>query len=156
MYMSNSPKDFTFHINSTNYLERFNASIYDQTYLLNSTALESGKYKVTFSYRGGADPIANVNFSQYASIYISFGSIQEIYQPSSTNSLRNTQCIGNSLQFQLGTTCYCYATTDTNPPFYIDYSPSNVIRVTLRSGATNNLYTGTTDYLLFLQFSKCD
>lgn len=154
--MSNAPEDFTFYINSTDYLERFNASIFDQTYSFNSTGLEAGKYKVSFSYRGGADPIANVNFSQYASINISFGSTQEVYQIGSTNNFRNSQCIGHCLQFQLGTTNYAYATTDTNPSFYINYSPSNVIRVTVKSGTTNNLYTGTTDYSLFLQFSKCD
>lgn len=154
--MSNSPKDFTLHINSTNYLERFNASVYDQTYLLNASGLEAGKYKVTFSYRGGADAIANVSLSQFASIYISFGSVQEVYQPGSSNSLRSTQCIGYSQQYQFGTLSYCYADTQTNPPVYINYSPSNVIRVTLRSGVTNNLYTGTTEYLLFLQFSKCE
>lgn len=154
--MSNSLKDFTLCINSTNYLERFNGSIYDQSYLFNSANLEPGRYKVTFCYRGGSDPIANVTFGQYASIYISFGSLQDVYQPSNTNSFRNTQCIGYSEIFQLGTQVCCYATTATNPRFYMDYSPSNVIRVTLRSGVTNNLYTGTSDFLLFLQFSKCD
>ena len=154
MYMSNSLEDFTFCINSTNYLERF-TSLYDQTYLFNSGNIQPGKYRVTFSYRGGADTITNVNFSQYATVYVSFGSTQEIYQPGNTNNFRNTQCIGFTYNNPSGTATYCNADHVTNPPFYIDYSPSNVIRVTIRSGVTNNLYTGTADYLLFLQFSKC-
>jgi hypothetical protein len=152
--MSNSLEDFTFCINSTNYLERF-TSLYDQTYLFNSDNIQPGKYKVTFSYRGGNDAVSTVNFSQYATIYVSFGSTQEIYQPSNTNNFRNTHCIGFTRNNPSGISTFCDADHVTNPPFYIDYSPSNIIRVTIRSGVTNNLYTGTADYLLFLQFSKC-
>jgi hypothetical protein len=153
--MSNSLDNFTLYINSTNYLERF-TSLNDQSYSFNADNIEPGKYKIQMSYRGGDDPAATISLAQYASIYVSFGSVADVYTPGNTNNFKSTQCVGHSLQYVTGTVLYCYAETRTNPPTYINYSPSNVIRITLRSGLTNNLYGGTANYSLFLQFSKCD
>lgn len=155
--MSNNPKNFTLCINSNNYLERF-TNLNDQSYAFNASCLEPGYYKVRVCYRGGNDTIANVNFDQFASIYISFGCAQEAYNTGSTMQFRNSQLVAFSLQNQAvnGLNQYCYCGPDFNPECFINYSPSNVIRVTLRSGTTNNLYTGTQNYLMILEFTKVE
>jgi len=156
--MSNSPKNFTLVINSNNYLERF-TNLNDQTYAFNASVLDEGYYKVRVTYRGGNDTIANVNFDQFASIYISFNSSsQDSFSTGSTMSSRNSQLVAFTLQNQAvaGLTQYCYCGPDFNPECFIKYTPSNVIRVTLKSGTTNNLYTGTQNYLMILEFTKIE
>lgn len=157
---TNKPSKFTLVINSTNYFQRFNNTLNDQSYTIDNTNLESGFYKCRLSFRGNTEFASTIGpVNNYASIYLSMGAPLRNYVCDDKNVFQNSTLVGFSNVYVISETtannrAYCSASYDTNPPFYLEYKVGNVIRVTLKAGTSANLFAGGNNYLLFIEMVK--
>jgi len=139
----------------------------DQTYFYDCIShLEQGKYRGTFSFMGSSSgtisnqfhPLVFIDLGQ--SNYTSFASSPTFNTTFGT--INYTQGYIGSLETLLtGTNQTTYiASTETNPPFYLDYRPQNNlvnVRILNQRGFQDNLSGNNIgNYTLTLQLEKID
>lgn len=147
-------KKFTLVINSLDYYQRFNANINDQSYLLNNTNIPAGKYKCRFSYHSVSEAITT--FNTYPSIYLRTGAFVNTYAVGASGGNQISYCIGTAKQVlnPAGTASYYHSSPVDNCCFYLNYSPSYEIRVTLNTAGTTALFTGTGNYMILVEMER--
>lgn len=151
--MSNVMDKYVLVINSTDYYQRF-TNVNDQTYVFNNTNIPAGNYKCRWSFRGGVELTAA--FTVNPTLYLRTSSTQQAYSVNSTGGNTISYCLGtmNHVINTVNTTSYFKAGPNDNVNFYWNYSPGFEIRITLRNGATQTLYTGTSDYILMIEMER--
>jgi hypothetical protein len=149
---------FVININATSYNNRYNGSINDQDYLLASTNLKEGRYRCRIAFRGLSEAGAVLNSGNFASIYMSVGKPVNSYSASGAMGLQSSQLVGftrTELVIQgANTNAYNWCAYSDCPPFYMDYRPGDILRVTLRAGVTTALYAGVNAYFLMIEFEE--
>lgn len=142
-------------INSTDYYQRF-VSVNDQIYMMNNTNIPAGNYKCRWSFRSGLE--ATAAFNVYPTIYLRTSTAQQAYSVNSTGGNQISYCLGPTRQFinTTSTTSYYFSGPNDNTCFYWNYQPGYEIRVTLRTATSQNLYAGTSDYILMIEMEKMD
>ena len=147
--------NFVLVINSTDYYQRF-TSVNDQSYMMNNTNIPVGKYKCRWSFRGGSE--ATVAFNAYPTVYLRSSSVQQSYSVNGTGGNQISYCLGTTKQVinTTNTISYFHSSPVDNTCFYWNYQPGYEIRITLRSATSQNLYTGTSDYILMIEMERID
>jgi len=139
-----------------------NANLSDQTFFCDwSSHLEQGKYRGTFSFVSTNNthsltfhPMVFIDLGQ--SNYTSFAKA-----PGQINNNWSQDYIGSLETNSLGTNqMYYFATTETNPPFYLEQRPNNnIVKVFIynQRGFQNTLFGNVIgNWTLTLQFEKID
>jgi hypothetical protein len=147
---------FVININATNYSTRYGGSINDQDYILSSSNLKEGRYKCRIAFRGLSEAGNVLNASNFASIYMSLGTQVNSYSASGAMGLQSSQLVGFTRTELVGANAYNWCAYDDCPPFYLDYRPGDILRVTLKAGVTNALYAGVNAYFLMIEFHLID
>lgn len=152
--MSNMNK-FVLVINSTDYFQRF-TNVNDQVYIMNNTNIPSGNYRCRWSFRSGVEVTAA--FTVNPTLYLRTSSVQQAYSVNSVGGNQVSYCLGSMQQIinTVNTTSYFKASPMDNVNFYWNYTPGSEIRVTLRNGALQTLYTGTSEYILMIEMEKIE
>lgn len=145
---------FVLVINSRDYYQRF-TNLNDQSYIMNNTNIPPGNYKCRWSFRNGSEGTGNVGI--YPTIYLRTASAQQAYIVGSSGNNQISYCLGCPLQFTTtaGTSYHRCGPYD-NPAFYINYRPGYEIRITLRADTTQNLFGGTSDYILMIEMERIE
>ncbi len=146
---------FVLVINSTDYFQRF-TSVNDQVYIMNNTNIPSGNYRCRWSFRGGVELTAAFTFNP--TLYLRTSSVQQAYSVNSVGGNQVSYCLGSMQQIinTSSTTSYFKASPTDNVNFYWNYTPGSEIRVTLRNGALQTLYTGTSEYILMIEMERLE
>jgi len=147
--------NFVLVINSSDFYQRF-TNINDQTYLMNNTNIPEGQYKCRWSYKSGFE--ATAAFLVYPTIYLRTSTSQQSYSVNSAGGNQVSYCLGPARQFinTANTTSYYFSGPNDNVNFYWNYRPSSEIRITLRNGVGQTLYSGSSDYILMIEMEKID
>ena len=151
--MSNVMRKYVLVINSTDYFQRF-TNVNDQIYIMNNTNIPAGNYKCRWSFRGGLELTAA--FTINPTLYLRTASTQQSYSVGATGGNQISYCLGSMQQVfnTANSTSYFKASPTDNVNFYWNYSPGSEIRITMRNGATQNLYAGTSEYILMIEMEK--
>lgn len=146
---------FVLVINSTDYFQRF-TNVNDQTYIMNNTNIPNGNYRCRWSYRSSSE--ATGALTAFPTIYLRTTTTQQAYSVNSTGGNQISYCLGSARQFvNTGlATSYYFSGPQDNVCFYWNYIPGSEIRITLRSAFSQNLYTGTSDYLFMIEMERID
>jgi hypothetical protein len=140
----------------------------NETFFYDWSQLEEGRYKCSFSFMSGHNPAAFADGNNVANLFMELGqgaytaiaanSSGSVYLPSYIGSLE-TRSIPTAAG--AGTNVnYYYASTVTNPPFYLDNRPrNNNINIYMATNGANQstAFTPVTGpYTLTLQLEKVD
>jgi|LakMenE18May11ns_1017448.scaffolds.fasta_scaffold9411401_2 hypothetical protein len=144
---------FVLVINSTDYFQRF-TSVNDQVYIMNNTNIPAGNYRCRWSFRGGLE--ASAAFTINPTLYLRSSTVQQAYSIGAQGGNQISYCLGTMNQTinTSSTTSYFRAGPNDNVCFYWNYNPGSEIRITIRSGTTQTLYSGTSEYILMIEMER--
>lgn len=146
---------FVLVINSTDYFQRF-TNVNDQVYIMNNTNIPSGNYRCRWSFRGGSENTAA--FTINPTLYLRTSTNQQTYSVGATGGNQVSYCLGtmNHVLNTVNTTSYFSAGPTDNVNFYWNYNPGSEMRVTLRNGALQTLYAGSSEYILMIEMERME
>lgn len=151
--------DFSVVLNST---QSFAGTVNNnRTYLFDWTDYALGRYKCSFTYKGGDN---NLTGSSMPLVYMDLGGNPQMYTTSATQS-------GNQTSLFLGTldgveiasatqNYYLKADTTSNPPVVMNRPQSQQLNVRIVQNDTTTAWVdaaaaANTNYILTLHFEKC-
>jgi hypothetical protein len=139
----------------------------NETFFYDWSQLEEGKYKCSFSFMSGHNPASFVDGNNVANLFCDLGQGSNVVIASNSSGLNYLSSYIGSLETRTIATAgvgtyvsYYYASTSTNPSFFIDCKPrNNIVNIYMATNGSNQSTAFTPvsgPYTLTLQLEKQD